>query len=423
MNAVGSRLESTALRSRQATVLRGNLPKLAAKLAGLANPPNLAIVALNAKAALFETWKRSNGQVQVSPASLDRMAGAALDWLARSQDAVGSGGIGSYEFYGWTRGYPEVTGYIIPTLWDYSREYDRPELARRAVRATDWELSLQRPEGGWEGGCEGDGHPPIVFNTGQVLRGLIRTFLETDDRRYLDAAVRAAEWIVETQESDGSWAKTNFKGLKRVYDSYVAAPLAHLGQLTGEKAYVEAARRSCEFVLAHQRANGWFELCDNSPYFNDAPSTHTIGYTTDGLLETGDLLGDDRLVEAGERTAHRLLALVDEHGRLPGRFDDTWTPRVRWVCLTGSAQLGIILMRLYRRRPEERYLVGATRLLEFLAFTQRMNGLGRNRSGAIAGSFPIWGSYAPFKFPCWATKYLLDLILLHRRGGRSGREA
>lgn len=31
-------------------------------------------------------------------------------------------------------------------------------------------------------------------------------------------------------------------------------------------------------------------------------------------------------------------------------------------------------------------------------------------SGAIAGSYPIWG--APLRYPCWATKYYLDLLFL-----------
>jgi hypothetical protein len=39
----------------------------------------------------------------------------------------------------------------------------------------DWELSIQPPGGGWEGGAVGEGEPAIVFNTGQVIRGLVRT--------------------------------------------------------------------------------------------------------------------------------------------------------------------------------------------------------------------------------------------------------
>lgn len=208
--------------------------------------------------------------------------GAGPSLLCHSQDAVGSGGVGSYDFSGWSRGYPEVTGYIIPTMWDFGRLLERDDLCSRAVRMADWLLEIQQPEGGWEGGAQGDGLPPLVFNTGQVIRGLSRTYDETGDDRYRDAATRAADWIVSVQDPDGSWTTQNHSGLKRVYDTYVAAPLSRLGLAVGSDAYVEAARRTCEFALEHQRDNGWLELCDNSAEFVDTPVTHTICYTADG---------------------------------------------------------------------------------------------------------------------------------------------
>ena len=32
--------------------------------------------------------------------------------------------------------------------------------------------------------------------------------------------------------------------------------------------------------------------------------------------------------------------------------------------------------------------------------------------GAIKGSQPIWGRYAPFSYPNWATKFFIDAVLL-----------
>ena len=227
--------------------------------------------------------------------ALEQALDDALSWLVRSQDRIGSGGVGCDELYRWTRGYPEVTGYIIPTMFDAAAELRRPELAERAVRMAEWELRIQRSDGGWEGGYEGDGLPSTVFNTGQVIRGLLPASAETGDQRFLDAAERAGRWIVSTQEPDGSWAGANFKGMRRVYDTYVAAPLVRLAHATGDDTFAEAARRNCAFALTQQQENGWFENADNSTYFTDAPVTHTICYTIDGLLETGELLGDEDL--------------------------------------------------------------------------------------------------------------------------------
>jgi hypothetical protein len=402
---------------RTVSLLRKNFRKLLAKLLGMLWPQNLLVVIRNVFDYMrSEPWTRSH---HTSHSPLTESAKQSLSWISWSQDQVGSGGVGSYDFSGWSPGYPEVTGYIIPTVWEYARHMQRSDLSIRAVRMADWLLRIQCSDGGWEGGAEGDRLPPLVFNTGQAVRGLLRTYQETNDGRYLDAARRAADWIVAVQDGDGSWTTANHLGLKRVYDTYVAAPLSWLSLIDGNERYADAARRNCEFVLTHQRDNGWFELCDNSPDFVDAPITHAICYTADGLIETGRLLSEEAYITAGLRAADAMAAHAEPTGYLPGRFDENWRPTVRWVCLTGSAQLGIILMSLYSLSGNSRYMTIAERLVDFLEYVQRLNGVGRNRTGAIAGSYPIWGPYAPFRFPCWATKYYLDLLLMVSKSRKS----
>ncbi|MEA2399554.1 MAG: hypothetical protein QOK25_3110, partial [Thermoleophilaceae bacterium] len=177
---------------------RSHVGLLTLKLIGALWPPNALLVARHGASLVRSGAPAADG------ASIEPSIDDALGWLLRSQDRVGSGGVGCYEFYRWTAGYPEVTGYIIPTLWDCSHQLGREELGDRAVRMADWELGIQRREGGFEGGYEGDGEPAVVFNTGQVIRGLLRTAEETGEGRYLDAAVRAGEWIVANQDEDGS---------------------------------------------------------------------------------------------------------------------------------------------------------------------------------------------------------------------------
>jgi hypothetical protein len=391
--------------ARTADAVRRHGGMLALKLLGALWPPNLLLVARHAAAL-------ARGGPPAAPpreAAIEQ----ATDWIAGSQDRVGSGGVGCYEFYRWTAGYPEVTGYVIPTLFDLARRLGRDDLRERALHAADWELRVQRPEGGFEGGYEGDGQPTVVFNTGQVIRGLLRAFDETAAGRYLDGAVRAADWIVANQDEDGSWTRANFKGMKRVYDAYVSAPLANLYVETGDESYRRAAVRNCEFVLAHQRPNGWFELADNAPQYNDAPLTHTLCYTVDGLLETGDVLADERFVRGAVLAADAMQALVERDPALPARLGEDWDPRARYVCLTGAAQLGIVLMRLHLLHGRDpRRLAAARSLAAYLTGVQRMSSAGAARRGALPGSFPVWGFYAPLKLPSWATKYLLDLLLM-----------
>jgi hypothetical protein len=395
---------------------RRNLRNLVLMTLSVAWPPNTCVVVRNAvDVRREEPWRnwleRSRNRAAAVQALMDR----ALNWLCRSQDEVGSGGIGDLAFQGWTPGYPEVTGYIIPTLWDYAHELDREELARRAVRMADWELSIQLPSGGFESLYAGEGRPPVVFNTGQVLRGLIRSHKETDEEKYLDAAVRAGDWIVANQEDDGSWTKANYLGMKRTYDVFAAAALAQLSSTTSDQRYAAAAKANCEFALQNQQANGWFELCDNTPFLNHAPSTHTLCYTVAGLMECGELLSVSSFVDGATKAAESLRNAIEPSGRLRGRFDSQWKPFVSYVVVTGSAQLGVILMELHSRESDERYLKSALKLLDFLGYLHYLNAVGQNRTGALPGSYPIWGRYVPLKYPSWATKFFLDFLLLVRQ--------
>jgi uncharacterized protein YyaL (SSP411 family) len=406
------------LRSIRGTTV-GKLAKLAI---GAASPPNAVVLLRNARdrrrKAPWSPYVSNDGS---DHAALEAGVRRALAWIEYSQDRLGSGGVACYEFGGWTSGYPEVTGYIIPTFWDAARVLERPSLGERAVRMAEWELGIQHNEGGFPSLYEADRRPPVVFNTGQVIRGLIRTYEETDEERYLAAARRAADWMVRSQEEDGSWGKANYRGLKRVYDTYAAAALARLWVVTGDERYARAAAANCEFAIANQRENGWFDLCDNDRRFVGAPSTHTICYTADGLLEIGALLDEDAFRAAGRRTGEALKELVDESGFLAGAYDETWTAHGRYSCVTGSAQLGIILVRVHEESGDPTDLDVAGKLLDFLVYVQRLNAVGKHRSGGLPGSYPIWGRYVPLKYPSWAAKFFIDFGLAYRSARGAAR--
>ena len=389
-------------------LIKNHTSKLVPLSVSLFYPPNTLVVLRNLYSRLFGMqWENFILQRGLS---YTKLAKRSLTWLEFSQDKIGSGGVGCYEFYRWTNGYPEVTGYIIPTFWDAYHLYGAEKYRVRAIRMADWELSIQKSNGGWEGFYEGDGQPTVVFNSGQVLRGLIRTFKETEDRKYLLSAIKGANWIVSTQDSDGSWTSSNFKKMKRVYDTYVAAPLAELYLITGNEKYKEACLSNCDFAITCQNEEGWFNLCDNTLYNNEAPVTHTLCYTIDGLIETGKLLGVQRYINAGKLAADAMMHKAEVLPFLPGRLDKSWKKKANYVCNTGNAQLGIILMRLYEITGDVRYINTTFKLADFLAYIQNINSVGKQRHGGIPGSYPIWGLYCPLKYPSWASKYYIDLL-------------
>jgi uncharacterized protein YyaL (SSP411 family) len=336
----------------------------------------------------------------------------AIKWLMRAQDQGRDGGVGSYHLVeGWGAPYPETTGYIIPTLLAASAHLQWPEPKERAMRAADWLVSIQRSDGGWQGGRIDDNRPSIVFNSAQVIRGLLAIHAATKEDKYLRSAVRCADWIVSVQEGDGTWAHHNFLGTARVYDSYVDAPLLYLYALTNDERYREAAERNLAWVLAQQQANGWFRNADNTIKHNDRPITHTIAYTIDGLIESSQLLKRADLLLTAQRAADALLDRFLRDGALHGRYDAAWKGCEHMIT-TGCAQLAICWARLHAITGEARYAEGTSRMTVLLEGVQRRSALGpADVHGAMPGSFPLWGRYEKFAFPNWATKYFSDALL------------
>ncbi len=346
------------------------------------------------------------------PADPIRALQGAADWFCLAQDNSGDEGLGSYHLVtGWGRTYPETTGYIIPTLFALAERLQRPELADRAMRAANGLLKLQRPDGGWQGGRVGEDRPSVVFNTAQVVRGMLSVHQRTKDDRYLRAARKAGDWIVSAQEADGTWGRSNFMGVARVYDSYVDAPLLQLYGITGEFSFKHAALRNLEWVVERQQPNGWFADADNTVRHNDRPIIHTIAYTIDGLADCGTLLNDVGLLDSAHRAAGPLRDIFLRDGRLNGRYDRSWQGSEALIN-TGCAQLCIAWEKLAQHTEAHAYRTAAVRMRMLLVELQQRSSEGPVQGhGALTGSFPLWGRYEKFAYPNWATKYLADALL------------
>ncbi len=336
----------------------------------------------------------------------------AIGYLMRAQDQRPDGGIGSYHLVdGWGASYPETTGYAIPTLLAAADHLGWEEPRERALRAADWLLSIQLPTGGWQGGRIGEIRDPVVFNTAQVIRGLLAAHDLSKGMEYLNACMRAGEWILSSQSRDGAWRKENFLGSARVYDTYVSAPMLRLYRITGDERYKKAAMANLEWVLAQQWANGWFSNADNTVKHNERPITHTIAYTIDGLIECAAHVRHDVMMDRATRTANVLLVRFMENGWLHGRYDGQWRGSESLIT-TGCAQLAVSWAWLHRITGESRYLDGLTRMTDLLIVMQHVNLTGPAAAhGALSGSFPIWGRYENFAFPNWGAKYFADALL------------
>jgi uncharacterized protein YyaL (SSP411 family) len=349
---------------------------------------------------------------------------AAMRWLCVAQDACGDGGVArSYSiayhpFFrrrGWMPSYPETTGYIIPTMFEYARRTGRQEYFARAVRMTDWESDVQMPNGAVMGGTVDTRPTPAIFNTGQVLFGWVRAFQETRNERYLDSARRAGDFLLAAQDADGAWRKSLSDYASATMSSYTyntrsAWGLFMLGEVSGRRLYCEAATRNIEYALTQQRANGWFASnCLSDPA---RPLLHTIAYSLRGVLEIGIAARNDRYISAARTAADALLRCQRADGSLPGRLDHEWQPAANFSCLTGNVQMGTVWARLYELTGDGKYLEG---LIRANAFTRSVQWQGTGNpalDGAISGSFPLHGRYGRFEVLNWAVKFFADSLML-----------
>ncbi|HEY7727226.1 MAG TPA: pectate lyase [Candidatus Eisenbacteria bacterium] len=346
----------------------------------------------------------------------------AMEWLCRAQDTTGSGGVSrcyslvlrrSEGRRGWMSAYPETTGYIIPTFYDYARLAGDSTFRERALAMARWESDLQMEAGAVMGGVQGFPPTPAVFNTGQVLFGWARAYRETGDERFLESARRAADFLVAAQDPDGAWRRHGSRyalaGV-HLYDARTAWGLLEAAAVTLDPRHRDAAARNLEYVRSRQAPNGWFpDCCLDDPR---RPLLHTIAYAMEGLLEGGVLLGEERFLAAARRAAEALRGRQRRDGSLAGRFDAAWEPRASWSCLTGNAQTAVVWLRLDQIAAETKYRDAARRLVRYLETTQDLEARDPGVRGGVAGSYPRSGEYGPFEFLNWAAKFFVDALLL-----------
>ena len=265
--------------------------------------------------------------------------------------------------------YPEVTGYFVPTLY----QWGEAELARTC---TTWLLSVQLPDGAFPAP---DG-VPYTFDTAQVIRGLCAA-LEHGER--VEQPLRkACDWMVGQIAPDGR-LKTPSTALwgdiaSDLIHSYAIFPLIQSGQVLGKPEYVEAGRFVQSFYKAQEPLVAFNRL------------SHFHAYAMEALWELGE-------IDLASRGMADVEKVQRKDGAIPGY------PDVKWVCSTGIAQYALVWYRLGKTERADRAL----------AYLERI----QNKSGGFSGSYGEGAKYIPGAEISWAVKYFLDAYWLKLRNG------
>lgn len=271
------------------------------------------------------------------------------------------------------KGYPEVTGYYIPTLlkWGY-REL--------AVSYAEWLCKIQKPDGSW---YDTDDREPYVFDSAQILKGLvaIREIYPKADTHI----IKGCDWILTNIQEDGrlmtpsktAWGNPGV--CSELIHLYCLSPLVEAAEKLNMPQYKEAAHR----VLCYYKENHYEEI------MNFGFLSHFYAYVMEALLDMGE-------TEIAREAMEKIACLQKENGAVPAYHD------VDWVCSTGLFQLALVWFRLGEIERGNKAFAYACKL--------------QNESGGWYGSYLSENNrnedndYFPTAEISWAVKYFLDAL-------------
>jgi SAM-dependent methyltransferase len=337
----------------------------------------------------------------------------ATKWLLKSQK-VGCDNGYSRGFYlyknGWDKSYIETTGYIIPTLLDVYQLTNNKIYRDSALKAGEWLLLVQKNSGAF---TDIDNNIELVFDTGQVLYGLISIYkLENIDeklkQKYKKAILKASNWLCKVQDNDGSWTQYGYNQMGHSYYSRVSSQLYEAGILFNNKEFIDCAKQHIAWVLDCQMKNGFFKKLKFSN--NEENLLHTIVYVLEGLYDYYILTKDQKVLSSLLRNAQRFKEInISRDLLLCSQYDQNFNCANNERCMTGLAQWASISFKLYRLTNEEDYLLVARKTLYYLKSKQFKDN--DNLKGSLPGSIPFWGIYAPYSAINWGVKFFIDALI------------
>lgn len=271
------------------------------------------------------------------------------------------------------KGYPEVTGYYIPTLirWGY-REL--------AIDYAKWLISIQHDDGSW---YDTFAQMPYVFDTAQILKGLLAAYSIWPDENVKNAIIKGAMWLAGNIQHDGRFkaADESIWKMPKAYSElihlYCLSPIREVGIQFSKPELLKMVDLSIDYYKQnHMEEILHFDLL-----------SHFYAYVMEALVDLGEL-------ELAKIAMNNIANFQTEDGAVPGYND------VHWVCSTGLFQLALTWFR-----------VGdIERGIKAFSYACRL----QNESGGWYGSYPSAEDESNDYFAAseisWAVKYFLDAL-------------
>lgn len=330
-----------------------------------------------------------------------------MAWILTSFKAnrnLGSSGLRSMKGT-WGPVYPETTGYLVPTLLDYAAYFDDRKVKKVALKQLSYFKSIQNEDGSFRQSAEKA--EPIIFDTAQILFGLLRIASEVEaPNEVLHMIIEAVDWLGVQLDDQGLFTDYNYvDDFNPAYYTRVAWAMASSELIKYSKPRTKTKKLIWR-LASLELENHFFR---DAGFHSEEPAlTHTLAYTLRGLWECGELLNDRKLKKKVRQSMNALNERIQEKGKVAGSYNENWTGDYSFLCSTGNAQLALLSLLMYERSGFKKNLANVELLLQPLLKAQR--GLSLN-SGAIPSSIPMRGKYQRMKYTNWTQKFFCDAVL------------
>lgn len=336
----------------------------------------------------------------------------SIEWLKNSERKTGGSSAYYSPFLGWSKSYPETTGYIIPTLLNYYNFTKDISSYSLAIRFGEWLLSIQNARGSWSAGKYPTRiNKPSLFNTGQALRGIFAISQISKNVKWKESCLLGVDWLISKMNQDCLWDYNDYlSSTTPSYYTYLFWPMLEISERLGLVENSTKIKLGLSCLSKRINNNGTISnwgFLDNKPAY-----THTIGYTIKGFQECGLILKNDNLIKVIEPTLLKLMHMSEINGGiLSGMYDSSWKKYDSFTCVTGNLQIAKCFLLQYTYGKDIRFLNASARLIDNVCRIQNIKTKKLGLLGGIPGSKPFWGKYMRFRYPNWAVKYFSDAIL------------
>lgn len=365
---------------------------------------------------LFKIFQELNQRFLTRPFNTDK-AGTdyfieqALLWFRNSQR--NNGEFASKYSMLWDKYFsasPETESGWINTIVRLKKKY--PDLYKKIMKhdveakLAERVISFQRPDGSFPRSFD-DLHnqPPGIFVTGQVISGLMEYYKQYRDKIIIEKILLSARWLLRMQLNNGQWMHYTFHAPHA--NTMTSVALVRLGNLIGENKFVDAGMRNIEYTLKLQMKNGYFVIpaSNNINHYSE-----TIAFTLLGIIMVAEELNNQSYMDAAAHGYQAIISLLKNDGYLPGEIDENLHTVVNYCCLSGNCLMSQAGFRLFKITGDEVYKSAADKLLRHVKQKQ-LRSRYRYLNGGITGSWPISGQFNTYEIHSSAVQYFVDALL------------